>query len=231
MLPHYVACCWPRILTWTCRDQTSHCWSSTSTCDTMFQNCCMYQHLGNWRDVANDANRVVKSDATIRVLLHTFMNKTTWRKLMCTMCFCFHLCPSRGLVSASGDGYHLFICHATGQAQFWNMEGLSECCQQFNLFSRAFLATGCPRATNSLPFKHVMWCHNTSHYVRKTCAYFAGMRIVATKLGNRRMSWQKICKAFARITNFRTSLLNWTIVILICCWYRKQGVTNVRTLS
>ena len=36
---------------------TSHCWSSSNTWDTTLHNFCRYQHLGNWRAVARDANR------------------------------------------------------------------------------------------------------------------------------------------------------------------------------
>ena len=45
----------------------------------------------------------------IRILLHPIMNKTMWRALICTYCFCFYLCPSRAACGHTGFN-SLFPC-------------------------------------------------------------------------------------------------------------------------
>ena len=52
-----------------------------------------------------------------------------------------------------------------------------------------------------------------------------------TKFHKLHVMAKKICKAFKVITTLKNPLLNWKIVILIFCWYRKDGVTNVNKLS
>ena len=99
----------PRILTWTCRGQTSHSWSSTKHLGHYAPELLHLSAFGHFEGRGKWCQPVVISDANIRILLHPFMNKTIWRALMCTKCFCFHLCPSRGLVSASGDGYFFYL--------------------------------------------------------------------------------------------------------------------------